>query len=46
MKAKRSKNYKKIKFGFKKYIHHLTLKYSQFSIGFPLDILNVDINLM
>ena len=34
MKAKRSKNYKKFKFGFIKYIHHLTLEYSQISIGF------------
>ena len=33
MKAKRSENYKTFKFDFKKYIHHLTLEYSQFSFG-------------
>jgi len=44
IKAKRSENYKKFKFGFKKYIYHLTLEYSQFSIG--LDVLNVYLNLI
>jgi len=34
MKAKGSEFYKKFKFGFKKYIHHLILEYSKYSIGF------------
>ena len=48
MKAKRSENYKKFKFGFKKI--HSSLNPRIFTIlywiPFGLDVLNVDLNLM
>ena len=34
MKAKRSDDYKKYKFGFKKLIHRVSLQHSQYSLGF------------